>query len=69
MEELITLKEAAALRGVTRSAIHYLVKMKRIRSVEKYGRVLVYRAEVVKFKPLPAGRPAMKATGKKKSTK
>lgn len=57
MDSLLTLNEAGELRGVTRAAIHYLVKMKRIRSVRKYGRVLVYRSEVVKYRPLKAGRP------------
>jgi hypothetical protein len=57
MDRLLTLNEAGELRGVTRAAIHYLVKMKRIRSVRKYGRVLVYRTEVINYTPLKAGRP------------
>ena len=67
MDSLITLNEAAELRSVTRAAMHYLVKMGRIRSIRKYGRVLVYRAEVVKYKPLKAGRPAKKSTARGKS--
>ncbi len=62
MEELITLNEAAELRNVTRAAIHYLVAKERIRKVVKYGRVLVYRSEVIKYKPLKAGRPAKTKT-------
>jgi hypothetical protein len=66
--DLITSSDAAKLRGVSRAAINYLVKMGRIRHVEKYGRVLVYRSEVVKYKPLKPGRPS-KATTKGVSKK
>ena len=61
MGKLITQAEAAKLRGVSISAINYLVKNNRIRSVEKYGRVLVYDDEVINYEPKPAGRPANKA--------
>ena len=70
MGKLITQSEAAKLRGVSVSAINYLVKKERIRSVEKYGRVLVYDDEVRNYKPKPAGRPSTKkATKKGKGTK
>lgn len=61
MGKLITQAEAAKLRGVTVSAISYLVRLGRIRSVERYGRVLVYDNEVINYEPKPAGRPANKA--------
>jgi len=64
--KLITQAEAAKLRGVSISAINYLVKRKRVRSVEKFGRVLVYEDEVKNYKARPAGRPAKKATAKGK---
>jgi hypothetical protein len=66
MGKLITQAEAAELRGVTVSAISYLVRLKRIRSVEKYGRVLVYDDEVKNYKPRPAGRPSTKKGKSKK---
>lgn len=56
--ELITLDEAADLRGVTRAAISYLVQKKRIRSTKMFGRVLVYRNEVLSYKPDKGGRPS-----------
>jgi hypothetical protein len=56
--KLITQLEAAKLRGVTVSAINYLVRMGRVRSVEKYGRVLVDEASVLNYKPAKGGRPA-----------
>lgn len=58
MGKLITQAEAAKLRGVTVSAISYLVRLGRIRSVERYGRVLVYDDEVMNYEPKPAGRPS-----------
>ena len=61
MGKLITQAEAARLRGVTVSAISYLVRLGRIRSVERYGRVLVYDDEVINYEAKPAGRPAKKA--------
>jgi excisionase family DNA binding protein len=63
---LITLDEAAALRGVSRAAISYLVARGRIQSKEMFGRVLVYREEVLSYKPAKGGRPAIKK-GKGKS--
>jgi hypothetical protein len=64
MGKLITQAEAAKLRGVTVSAINYLVTKGRIRSLEKYGRVLVYSDEVLNYKP---ETPGPKPKGAKKS--
>jgi excisionase family DNA binding protein len=57
MKDLISQTEAAQLRGVTRSAIHRLVKRGKLRSVEVGGHVLVLRSEVLSFEPERAGRP------------
>jgi excisionase family DNA binding protein len=59
--ELITLDEAARLRGVTRPAISYLVSQGRIRSQKLFGRILVYRGEVLNYKPSKGGRPKGKS--------
>jgi hypothetical protein len=65
-EDLITLTEAAELRGYKDvSAISQLVRRKRLRSVERFGKTLVYRSEVLAFEPSKGGRP--KASGKKSS--
>jgi hypothetical protein len=64
MGKLITQAEAAKLRGVTVAAINYLVKMKRIRTVEKYGRVLVDETSLLNYKPAKSGRPPAPATKK-----
>lgn len=53
--DLITIAEAARLRGVSRSAISELVRRGRLRSVDMFGRVLVYRSEVEGFQKQKPG--------------
>ena len=60
-EELITQSEAAELRGVTLAAINDLVKRGRIRSEERYGKVLVYHSDVESFERVRAGWPKGKS--------
>jgi excisionase family DNA binding protein len=73
--DLISQSEAAEIRGVSREAIHRLVKRGRLRSVEISGRAFVYRSEVESFEPSKGGRPpnltstAKRATGKKNASK
>lgn len=66
--DLITLGEAAKLRGVTRAAISYLISKGRIESKTLFGRVLVNRNDVINYKPLPAGRPPSKQQPKGKQS-
>ncbi len=74
-DKLITQAEAAEIRGVSVAAINDLVRRGRIRSEEKYGKVLVYRSEVEGFQPVRAGWPkgkprkAEKSEGAKKKGK
>jgi excisionase family DNA binding protein len=49
MQELMTIAEAAQLRGVTVAAIGELVRRGRLNSVERFGRKLVFRSEVEGF--------------------
>jgi hypothetical protein len=49
IESFVTVSEAARLRGVTRAAIHALIKRERFRSVDMFGRKLLYRSEVEGF--------------------
>lgn len=59
MQEFVTVSEAAKLRGVTRAAIHALIKRGRLRSVDMFGRMLLYRSEVLSFeKDKPGPRTA-----------
>jgi hypothetical protein len=48
-EPLISQAKAAEMCGMTRAAIHDLVRSKRFRSVEVEGRDLVYLEEVEAF--------------------
>lgn len=61
-EDLITLSEAAEIRGNKDvSAISHLVRRGRLRSVERFGKTLVYRSEVEAFEPVRAGWPKGKS--------
>jgi hypothetical protein len=78
MEDLITQAEAAKLRGSTIPAINELVRRGRLRSVERYGKTLVFRSDVLAYEPSKGGRPSKaeapakvskKKAGKKKGSK
>lgn len=54
--DLMTQAEAAELRGTTVAAINELVRRGRLRSVERFGKRLVYRSDVESFEPEKGGR-------------
>jgi excisionase family DNA binding protein len=56
VSDLVTLTEAAKMRGVTRQAIHSLIERGRLRSEMMFGRVLLYRSEVEAFEKDRPGR-------------
>jgi len=65
-DDLITLQEAASLRGYSDvSAVSRLIQRGRLRVFEKYGRKLVSRAEVKAYRPAKGGRPSTKKGGRK----
>jgi hypothetical protein len=53
--DLITQAQAARVRGVSRGAIHELVKRSRIESLRVNGRVMVYRSQVLAFEKTKTG--------------
>jgi hypothetical protein len=58
-EDLITQAEAARLRGVTRSAIAYLIAQGRLHTYERFGVTFVSRREVENYEPQkPGPRPS-----------
>lgn len=57
-DDWISQAEAARLRGVSRQAIARLVQRERLPVLKIGGRSLVRRADVERFTPKPAGRPA-----------
>jgi predicted DNA-binding protein YlxM (UPF0122 family) len=61
MSDLITQAEAAEMRGVSRAAITDLVKRGRLRTVEMFGKKLVYRSEITNFEKEHKGWPKGKA--------
>jgi predicted DNA-binding protein YlxM (UPF0122 family) len=84
VEDLISLAEAARIRGVSRQAIDDLVKRGKFATVEIAGRRLVRKQDIEAYKPELGGRPlkaveetikaktnqpkANRGTGKKRST-
>ncbi len=50
-DELITQTAAAELRGMSLAAVNQHVRSGRWRSEIKYGKTLVYRADVIGFEP------------------
>lgn len=60
MSDLITQSEAAELRGVSLSAIANLVKRGRLDKVERFGKTLVKRSQVLALddqRGWPKGKP------------
>ncbi len=58
----ITQKEASELSGKTLKAIHQLATKGRLKIKEMYGKRLVYREDVLNYKPKKAGRPRKEIT-------
>jgi hypothetical protein len=65
--ELVSLTQAADMRGVSTQAIQYLVKSGRFTVIEVGGRKFLLRKEVEAFEPLPAGRPRKDSAAAKSS--
>lgn len=61
VNDLMTQADAAGMRGVSRAAITDLVKRGRLRSVEMFGKKLVYRSEVESFQKQSKGWPKGKS--------
>jgi hypothetical protein len=68
-EELITQSEAAELRQMSVAAINMLVIRRRIRSKEIYGKRLVYKSDVLSYKPLTRNGWSKKLASTKKAIK
>ncbi|HEX8459376.1 MAG TPA: hypothetical protein VF656_18940 [Pyrinomonadaceae bacterium] len=56
-DEFITINDAAELRGVSKARIHQWIGEGRLRKETRYGRVVVWRSEVMELESLPRGRP------------
>jgi excisionase family DNA binding protein len=64
VDDLISIADAARLRGVTHGAIRDLIDRGRLNSVEVGGRRFVSRSEVETFEPEKGGRPSSKKGSK-----
>ena len=56
VRDLISLTQAAEIRGVTMQAIQDLIRRGRLEAVEVAGRRLLRRTDVLNFKPEVGGR-------------
>jgi excisionase family DNA binding protein len=64
LTELISVPDAAKMRGVSTQAIHHLIKRGRLNAIEVAGRRVLFRKEVEAFEPLPVGRPRKNSAAK-----
>lgn len=64
LEDLITQKEAAEIRGVTPQSIGDLVRRGKLSTVTIGKRKFLLRSEVKKYKPEVGGRPRKKPAKK-----
>jgi len=62
-DDLLTVAQAAEIRGVTRQAINHLIREGKLPVVEIAGKRFVKRGEVLKFEPDKGGRPSKKKKG------
>jgi hypothetical protein len=67
--DLISIKQAAQLRGVTIEAISDLIRRGRLHTIEIAGKRFLRRSEVTNFKPQKGGRPSTRKASKKSPTK
>lgn len=56
-DELLTVSQAAELRGTTRQAINYLVRQRKLPVVEIAGKRFIKRGDLDSFTPDKGGRP------------
>ena len=68
LNDLVSQREAAEIRGVTVQAINFLVKRGRFTTIEVSGKTFLLRKEVEDYEPDVGGRPAAKK-GTTKTTK
>lgn len=57
-DELLTVTQAAEVRGTTRQAINYLIRNDKLPSVEIAGKRFVRRQDLDLFEPDKGGRPS-----------
>jgi hypothetical protein len=65
--ELVSIKQASDMRGVSTQAIQDLMRRGRFTVIEVGGRKFLLRKEVEAFEPLPVGRPRKDSAAAKSS--
>ena len=65
-DDMITMAEAARIRGVSHEAIRYLVRMGRVKVRRIAGKVFLSRKSLEAYEPSVGGRPRKKKSAKGK---
>ena len=65
--ELVSIREAAKMRGVSAAAIQQLMQRGRLTVIEISGKKFLLRKEIEGFEPLPVGRPRKDSAAAKSS--
>jgi predicted transcriptional regulator len=61
VNNLLTVTQAATLRGTTPAAVSKLMRQKKLETVEIAGRKFVTRESIESFVPIKIGRPSITA--------
>lgn len=64
VSEMLTVQEAAKLKGVTDTRVYQWIAEGRLKTQEAYGRTLIIRNEVLNLEPQRRGRPPTASTQK-----
>ena len=68
LSEVVSIKEASEIRGVSTQAIHDLIKRGKLTIVKVSGRKFLLRKEVEAFVPRRTGRPRKDSAAKRSRT-
>ena len=61
-DDLITIAEGAALKGVSRARVHQWISEGRLKTETRYGRLLIHQKELMALQSLRRGRPPKRAS-------
>jgi hypothetical protein len=58
--DLLSVQQAARVRGLTRQGINYLIKEGKLKTVDIAGHHFIHKDDLAAFKPDKGGRPRKK---------
>jgi hypothetical protein len=63
IDEALTITQAAAIKGITRQAMHYAIKVKKVKTMMALGQMGIHPDDLAQYKP------NMNKVGRRKSPK